>query len=62
MLSDEQTVKFQSLYLARYGKEISVEEAREQGERLIRLLELVYKPTEKRNSELVTLSTNITKP
>jgi urease accessory protein UreF len=44
MLSDEQITKYQTLYKNRYGKEISREEAYEQGAKLIRLIELIYKP------------------
>ena len=44
MLSDEQITKFQTLYKSRFGKEISREEAYEQGAKLIRLVELIYKP------------------
>ena len=44
MLSDEQIRKFQMLYKKHFGKEISREEAYEQGAKLIRLVELIYKP------------------
>jgi hypothetical protein len=44
MLSDEQITKFQTLYKNRFGKEISREEAYEQGVKLMRLVELIYKP------------------
>ncbi len=44
MLSDEQIKKFQTLYKNRFGKEISREEAYEKGVKLMRLIELVYKP------------------
>ena len=44
MLSDEQVTKFQMLYENRLGKKISREQAYEQGVKLIRLVELVYKP------------------
>ncbi len=44
MLSDEQIKKFQMLYKKRFGREISREEALEQGTKLLRLVELVYKP------------------
>jgi hypothetical protein len=44
MLSDEQIIKFQTLYKSRFGKEISREEAYEGGAKLIRLIELIYKP------------------
>lgn len=48
MLSDEQITKFQMLHKNRFGKEISRDEAFEQGIKLIRLVELIYKPmTEK---------------
>jgi len=44
MLSDEQIKTYQTLYKNRYGKKISREEAYEQGAKLIRLVELIYKP------------------
>ena len=44
MLSNEQITKFQVLYKERFGKEISREEAYEKGMKLMRLVELVYKP------------------
>jgi len=44
MLSDEQIIKFQTLWKNRFGKEISREEAYEKGVKLIRLVELIYKP------------------
>ena len=53
MLSDEQITKFQALYKNRFGKGISREDAFEQGAKLIRLVELIYKPmTEKEYSAL----------
>jgi len=44
MLSHEQITKFQTLYKNRFGREISREEAYEQGVKLMRLVELIYKP------------------
>ena len=44
MLTDEQITKYQTLYKNRYGKELSREKAYEQGTKLIRLMELIYKP------------------
>ena len=44
MLSGEQIIKFQTLYKNRFGKDISREEAYEQGIKLMRLVELVYQP------------------
>lgn len=47
MLSSEQITKFQTLYKNRFGKEISREEAYEEGAKLIVLVELIYKPMTK---------------
>jgi len=44
MLSNEQIKKFQTLYKDSFGRKISREEAYEQGVKLIRLVELIYKP------------------
>ncbi len=44
MLSDEQVTTFQTLYKNRYGKDLSREEACEKGIKLIRLIELTYRP------------------
>jgi hypothetical protein len=63
MLSDEQIIKFQTLYKNRFGKEISRQEAYEKGAKLIRLIELIYKPmteneyqqVQKRRSETANL-------
>jgi len=44
MLSNEQITKFQTLYKNRFGRKISREEAYEQGVKLMRLVELIYKP------------------
>lgn len=44
MLSNEQIIKYQTLYKNRFGKEIGREEAYENGAKLIRLVGLIYKP------------------
>lgn len=44
MLSEQSVTKFQELYRAHFGKEISREEACEKGIKLLRLVELVYQP------------------
>ncbi|MHB8256617.1 MAG: hypothetical protein ACYDHY_14455 [Acidiferrobacterales bacterium] len=44
MLSDERITAYQELYKKRFGKEISRERALEQGTKLIRMMELIYKP------------------
>ena len=43
-LDNEQIAKFQTLYKSRFGKEISREEAYEKGIKLMRLVEITYKP------------------
>jgi len=49
MLSEKQITKFQTLYKNRFDVEISREEAYEKGVKLIRLIELVYKPITKKD-------------
>ncbi len=44
MLSDERIAKYQAIYKKYYGKEISREHALEQGTKLIRMMQLIYKP------------------
>lgn len=44
MLTNQQLTKFQLLYKNRFGKEISKKEAYEQGEKLMSLVEAIYKP------------------
>ena len=54
MLSDEQITKYQEIYKKYYGKEISREDALEQGIKLVRLIELIYKPmTEEEYNEFL---------
>jgi len=48
MLSEAQIKKFQDLYKKRFGKEISRKETLEKGSKLIRLMELIYKPMSER--------------
>ena len=43
-LDNEQITKFQTLYKSRFGKEISREEAYKKGIKLMRLVEITYKP------------------
>ena len=53
MLSNDQIIKFQTLYKNRFGKDISREEAYEKGAKLIRLVELIYKPMTEKEYEMV---------
>ena len=53
MLTDMQVTKFQKLYKARFNKKISREKAYEQGVKLIRLVELIYKPMTEKEYKMV---------
>ena len=44
MLSDEQVTEFQMLYKKQFGKEIDKQEALEKGSKLVRMMQLIYKP------------------
>jgi hypothetical protein len=44
MLSDKQVNDFRELYKTSFGKEISFEEAYEQGIKLLTLMQEIYKP------------------
>ena len=51
LLSDEQITKFKELFRARFGKDITAEEAREMGANLVQLVQLVYKPIQNPNQK-----------
>ena len=53
MLSHEQITNFQALYKNRFGREISREEAYEKGAKLMRLVEIIYKPMTETEYQLV---------
>ena len=44
MLTNEQVSEFQRIYKDRFGKDISKEAALEKGIKLLRLVEIIYKP------------------
>jgi hypothetical protein len=44
MLTEKQILKFQTMYKNRFGEEISEQEAREKGTRLVGLIKAVYAP------------------
>lgn len=53
MLTNEQVTKFQDIYRKRFGKEISRADALEKGIKLVRMMEIIYKPiTKKEFNEL----------
>lgn len=45
MLSPDAAMEFQAIYKRNYGIELSCEEAVEQGERLLQMFKIVYRPT-----------------
>ena len=47
-LTEEEITKFQTLYKKHFGKEISREQAYEEGVKLLRLMQLIYKPMTKK--------------
>lgn len=51
VLSDENIKEFQTLYREHFGAEISVEDARENGTKLVHLISLLYRPTDQNKSE-----------
>jgi hypothetical protein len=53
LLLDADIRKFQELYKARFGMDISKEEALAKGTQLLRLMELVYKPMTQEEYELI---------
>ena len=55
MVSEEGIKKFQTLYKKHFGKEISMEDAYQSAAKLIRLVEIIYKPMTKREMEIVLL-------
>lgn len=53
MLNDDQIKTFQALYEKRFGKEISKEDALEQGVKLVRLIEIIHRPMTKEEHEII---------
>lgn len=53
LLSEEQITKYQQLIKKRFNRDISREKAYEEGVKLLRLVELVYKPITEADLELV---------
>lgn len=51
-LSDEHVTAFQALYKRHFGRDISKEQAREKGIRLLRLMETVLKHEAKKNIKI----------
>ncbi|MCK5475456.1 MAG: hypothetical protein KAI71_02650 [Candidatus Pacebacteria bacterium] len=53
MISEEQLKKYKDIYRKKFGKEISDQEALEQGTKLISLMEIIYKPITKNKFKAV---------
>ena len=53
VLSDEDILKFQTLYKSELGIEISREDAYEKGIKLLRLMSVVYKPMTEKEYEFI---------
>jgi hypothetical protein len=47
-LSNRAVTEYQQIYKQEFGEEISSEEAKEQGIRLLRLFNIIYKPIKQR--------------
>ena len=52
-LLDEDIKKFQELYKSHFGMDISRQEALEKGTKLVRLMQLVYKPMTQEEYDLI---------
>lgn len=51
MISEEKLEKFKQLYKARFNTELASQDALEKATKLLRLVEIVYKPTTKGDYE-----------
>lgn len=58
-LSDDDIRKFQEVYKEQFGKEISKEDAYEQGIKLLRLMAVVYQPMTKEELDFIQKRRNI---
>ena len=47
MLSEEAVLEYQQIYKKEFGEEISLEEAKEQGTKLLKLFSIIYRPIKK---------------
>ena len=54
-LSDEKVIEFQKIYKEHFGKDISKEDARENGIKLLELISTLYRPKDLEDSEITEL-------
>ena len=52
-LTDDDVLQFQAIYRQQFGKEISQEDARERGTKLVRLFEIIHKPMTKQEFDVI---------
>ena len=52
-LTDDDILKFQTLYKSEFGMEISKEDAYEKGIKLLRLMSIVYQPMTEKEHECI---------
>ena len=62
VLTDADIAKFQALYRSEFGKEISSEQAYEQGIKLVRLMSAIYRPMTKEQFEKIQRHREATLP
>lgn len=62
VLTDADIAKFQTLYRNEFGKEISAEQAYEQGIKLVRLMSAIYRPMTKEQFEKIQKHREATLP
>ncbi len=62
VLTDADVAKFQAIYRSEFGKEISAEQAYEQGIKLVRLMSAIYRPMTKEQFEKIQKHREATLP
>jgi len=55
-ISEQRIHQFQQMYLKRYGKEISTEEAQKKGMQLLTLMQHIYQPIPEKDTKSVVIS------
>lgn len=60
MITDEHITQYQEIYRKQFGKEISREDARDQGTKLVRLMQIIYQPmTQEEHDETQVLKKSV---
>lgn len=58
IITDKEMTEYQAIYKKQFGKEISREDALEQGHKLLRLMDLIYKPITRAEYNLYSKNVN----